>query len=393
MPEVNFFWDNLSDNILQERDETGEVTATYTTEPGLYGNLTSQNRGGVVSQYHFDPQGSTLALSDDNQQITDTYAYSAFGEVTERTGTTVNPFQYIGKKQYYRDQKTGSYKVRQRSLSDEYGRWLTFDPIIVIKALRPYIYALNRPLNVIDPSGREDVFGDEDPNIGLPLNVTNCTEAQEKVLRYALNIIMDMIKEKGNACFKGAKSGERDRICREQLAECIMNISTKISFKCRLGNLPGCQQKKAFSGGDCPISKDSAILDGCKPTCHIIGWEDVGGHWIPFPIWSDPTCNACPEYLLEGSELVVCYGSDAGLPIPETDLSKWILEWRNIQKLMQLLVHEMAHQCIGGHTVDMDRGIASCGRPDAAVIGQDFNVNCIYNPAPTPTPLKPGQYP
>jgi hypothetical protein len=75
MSRTYFFWDPLSDNILQERDESGTVTAEYTTEPGLYGNVISQNRGGVESQYHFDPQGSTLALTDDNQQVTDTYAY------------------------------------------------------------------------------------------------------------------------------------------------------------------------------------------------------------------------------------------------------------------------------------------------------------------------------
>jgi hypothetical protein len=46
MPEINFFWDPLSDNILQERDETGAVTAEYTAEPGLYGNIISQNRSG-----------------------------------------------------------------------------------------------------------------------------------------------------------------------------------------------------------------------------------------------------------------------------------------------------------------------------------------------------------
>jgi hypothetical protein len=34
MPEINFFWDPLSGNILQERDETGAVTAEYTAEPG-----------------------------------------------------------------------------------------------------------------------------------------------------------------------------------------------------------------------------------------------------------------------------------------------------------------------------------------------------------------------
>jgi hypothetical protein len=47
MLETNFFWDPLSDNILQERDETGAVTAEYNTEPGRYGNLISQNRGGA----------------------------------------------------------------------------------------------------------------------------------------------------------------------------------------------------------------------------------------------------------------------------------------------------------------------------------------------------------
>ena len=58
MPEINFFWDPLSDNILQERDETGAVTAEYTAEPGLYGNIISQNRGGVESQFHYDAQGA-----------------------------------------------------------------------------------------------------------------------------------------------------------------------------------------------------------------------------------------------------------------------------------------------------------------------------------------------
>lgn len=107
MAEINFFWDPLSDNILQERDETGAVTAEYTCEPGLHGNVISQNRGGVESQFHFDPQGSLIAVTDDNQEVTDTLAYTAFGEVIERTGTTEVPFQYIGQKGYYRDPLTG----------------------------------------------------------------------------------------------------------------------------------------------------------------------------------------------------------------------------------------------------------------------------------------------
>jgi len=48
MPEINFFWDPLSDNILQERDAIGALTGEYTTELGLYGNVISQNRSGVA---------------------------------------------------------------------------------------------------------------------------------------------------------------------------------------------------------------------------------------------------------------------------------------------------------------------------------------------------------
>jgi hypothetical protein len=44
-------WDELSDNVAAENDD-GVLTAAYTHEPGLYGNLLSQNRNGVTSYYH-----------------------------------------------------------------------------------------------------------------------------------------------------------------------------------------------------------------------------------------------------------------------------------------------------------------------------------------------------
>lgn len=59
--------DPLSDNNLQERDETSALTAEYTAEPGLYGNIISQNRGGVESQFHRHHLLDTVVLPESRQ--------------------------------------------------------------------------------------------------------------------------------------------------------------------------------------------------------------------------------------------------------------------------------------------------------------------------------------
>lgn len=153
MPTTYYFWDPLEDNIVQERDESGTVSAEYTTEPGLYGNVISQNRGGEYKQYHYDAQGSVIAVTDENQNVTDTLSYSAFGELTERTGTTVLPFQYLGQKGYYRDQFTGEYIVRERPYHPAQGRWLTPDRLGFIEGINRFLYVGNNPILYFDPSG------------------------------------------------------------------------------------------------------------------------------------------------------------------------------------------------------------------------------------------------
>lgn len=154
MTIVNYDWDEDEDNIVEEYDDTGTTVAEYTTEPALFGNVVSQRRNGQDSVYHYDGQGSTLALTDSNGDVTDTYSYSAFGEVTAQTGSAVNPFQYIGKKQYYRDAQTGEYSVRRRDLSARFVRWLTHDPLgVLATATNLYLYVRNCAITTIDPSG------------------------------------------------------------------------------------------------------------------------------------------------------------------------------------------------------------------------------------------------
>ena len=155
MAKTHFFWDPLEDNIVREYDEAGVVTAEYTTEPELYGNVISQRRQGQYRQFHYDGQGSTIAVTDENQNVTDTFAYTAFGEVTERTGTSLIPFQYIGQKGYYRDELTGDYTARARKLSAVEGRWLSVDPSGFIDGMNVYLYVHHRPTTRLDPSGHQ----------------------------------------------------------------------------------------------------------------------------------------------------------------------------------------------------------------------------------------------
>ncbi len=72
MTVTNYIWDELSDNVRMEVDDTGTVTAEYMNEPGQFGQLISQRRNSTNSFHHFDAQGSTRQLTNDAQTVTDT---------------------------------------------------------------------------------------------------------------------------------------------------------------------------------------------------------------------------------------------------------------------------------------------------------------------------------
>jgi RHS repeat-associated protein len=169
MAKTYLFWDPLEDNVVRETDEAGVVTAEYTTEPELYGNVISQRRQGQYRQFHYDGQGSTLAATDENQAATDTFAYSALGEVTERTGASTIPLQYIGQKGYYTDGLTGQINARRRPYEPVRARWLSVDPLQLIPLSEWYVYSANSPVLHIDPSGRRLIA----PGRGGPTQVAN----------------------------------------------------------------------------------------------------------------------------------------------------------------------------------------------------------------------------
>src|SRR5436190_2883681 len=150
-----FFEYGLHGEVDREMDENGNVLVEYTREPD--GRLISEHRNGVDRFYHFDGAGNTLALTDENGDVTDTFAYNASGEETERTGTTPTPYRYHGEEGYYGDSETGDYHVQRRDLSPKQGRWLSADPLFMDLPVNlfdnPYSYVNNRPTIEIDPTG------------------------------------------------------------------------------------------------------------------------------------------------------------------------------------------------------------------------------------------------
>ena len=86
--EINYLVDENTDysRVLEEKDNTGKLVVSYT-----YGHdLISQNRENNISLYYKDGLGSTTALGNVNGEVTDTYVYDAFGNITEKTGITEN---------------------------------------------------------------------------------------------------------------------------------------------------------------------------------------------------------------------------------------------------------------------------------------------------------------
>jgi len=154
MPATKYIWDVVNDSYLMETDGNGATTAVYTNKPNAYGRLISQRRNGATSYHHFDGQPSTRELTDASEAVTDTYTYKAFGETVASSGTTTNPFRYVGRLGYYHDTETSDYYIRARKYDAPVGRFSSPNPLgFVAGDVNVYRYADNAPSNRTDPTG------------------------------------------------------------------------------------------------------------------------------------------------------------------------------------------------------------------------------------------------
>lgn len=79
----------------------------------LDGEIVSETREGVERDYLPDSLGSTIALMDDTQTLTDTWTYWPYGEVASRAGTNPTPMQWVGPLGITRIHRTATTSARE----------------------------------------------------------------------------------------------------------------------------------------------------------------------------------------------------------------------------------------------------------------------------------------
>jgi RHS repeat-associated protein len=159
---TEYIWDVENDSYLMETDENGATQAVYTNEPSQFGGLVSQRRDGQTSYYHDDALGSTRQLTDSEENVTDEYEYTAWGEPVAESGTTESPFRWVGRWGYYWDDGTGTYYIRRRDYQPRSARWMSEDPLSYVVGMNLYQYVSSNAIGFIDPLGlnaAEDALG------------------------------------------------------------------------------------------------------------------------------------------------------------------------------------------------------------------------------------------
>jgi RHS repeat-associated protein len=110
--------------------------------------------------YHFDEVGSTTFLTSDSGQITDSYGITPYGESVTVTGSTPNPFTWLGRWGVMQEGSSGLYYMRSRYYDSASARFLSRDSMLSVDPLEvnPYQYAAANPLGRADPMGSQDVL-------------------------------------------------------------------------------------------------------------------------------------------------------------------------------------------------------------------------------------------
>ncbi len=142
-------------------------TAGGTTTEFVYGagGLALEKQGGTYTQAYsvgngllrrgseyplFDGHGSERTVTNSSQTVTGSVNFEAFGQVAGSTGSSSNPYMYVGDWGYRNDGDAGLMHVGARYYDAQVGRFITRDTVL---SEHPYLYCEHEPVGFVDPSG------------------------------------------------------------------------------------------------------------------------------------------------------------------------------------------------------------------------------------------------
>ncbi|MBF0397001.1 MAG: RHS repeat protein [Desulfobacterales bacterium] len=159
--------------MAEKNDTTGNFLRYYVWTPkGELLYMIDASQGNKVLFYHFDRVGTTLALTDSSGAVTDSYAYTPHGKILKHNGNNEQPFTFVGQWGVRKEGNGDIYQMKARYYDVKTCRFISRESIWPNieepRAINPYQYALNNPINFIDALGTEpfkvDVKNGNDEN-------------------------------------------------------------------------------------------------------------------------------------------------------------------------------------------------------------------------------------
>jgi len=151
---THFAWDRSAGLPVLLTD--GQNSYIY----GPTGPIEQISSTGAVAYYLGDQIGSTRLLTDQSGGVVATFTYDPYGSLIASTGSTTTPLLYAGQ---YRDAESGLYYMHARYYDPATAQFLTRDPLTSLTK-QPYSYVNNNPLNGKDPTGL-DAWGCDEQGV------------------------------------------------------------------------------------------------------------------------------------------------------------------------------------------------------------------------------------